>query len=35
VPDIAQATSWDEEHLLGARFENDALIELNGSIVPA
>jgi hypothetical protein len=33
--EIALAAAWDEEHLLGARFEGDAFVELNGSIVPA
>lgn len=34
LAEIALTASWDEEHLLGARFEGDVLIELNASIVP-
>lgn len=27
-------TAWDEEHTLGARFQNGALLELCGSVLP-
>jgi hypothetical protein len=27
-------TAWDEEHTLGARFQNGKLLELNGSVLP-
>jgi hypothetical protein len=31
--EIAYRTAWDEEHTLGARFQNWALVELNGSVI--
>ena len=31
--EIAYRAAWDEEHILGARFQNWALIELNGSVI--
>jgi hypothetical protein len=31
--EIAYRTTWDEEHTLGARFQNWALVELNGSVI--
>jgi hypothetical protein len=27
-------TAWDEEHILGARFQGGKLLELNGSVLP-
>ncbi len=27
-------TAWDEEHTLGARFQDGKLLELNGSVLP-
>jgi hypothetical protein len=33
--EIAYQTKWDEEHTLGARFQGWALVELNGSVLPA
>ncbi|MBE2257448.1 MAG: hypothetical protein H6942_01615 [Candidatus Accumulibacter sp.] len=32
--ELAYATSWDEEHTLGARFQADTFIELCGSVLP-
>jgi hypothetical protein len=32
--EIALAATWDEEHTLGARFEGQAFVKLNGSILP-
>ncbi len=34
VAEIALSSSWDEEHVLGARFDGPKFVELNGSIVP-
>jgi len=31
--EIAYATEWDEEHLLGARFQAGNFLELCGSVV--
>jgi hypothetical protein len=31
--EIAYRTAWDEEHTLGARFQDWALVELNGSVI--
>jgi hypothetical protein len=31
--EIAYRTEWDPEHTLGARFQDWALIELNGSVI--
>ena len=31
--EIAYRTDWDTEHTLGARFQDWALIELNGSVI--
>jgi hypothetical protein len=31
--EIAYRTEWDEEHTLGARFRDWALVELNGSVI--
>jgi len=31
--EIAYRTEWDIEHTLGARFQNWALVELNGSVI--
>lgn len=33
VTEVGYATAWDEEHTLGARFVDGALVELNGSVV--
>ena len=33
VSEVALATAWDEEHTLGARFDQAAFVELNGSIL--
>ncbi|QNM97977.1 DUF6985 domain-containing protein [Chitinimonas koreensis] len=32
--ELGYATAWDEEHTLGARFRQGALVELCGSAVP-
>lgn len=32
--ELGYATSWDEEHTLGARFQSDQLVELCGSVLP-
>lgn len=31
--ELGYAAAWDEEHTLGARFREGALLELNGSVV--
>jgi hypothetical protein len=31
--EIAYRAAWDEEHTLGARLQNWALVELNGSVI--
>jgi hypothetical protein len=31
--EIAYRTAWDEEHTLGPRFQDWALVELNGSVI--
>jgi len=31
--ELGYAAAWDEEHTLGARFRDGALLELNGSVV--
>ncbi|HEY4909189.1 MAG TPA: hypothetical protein VIJ73_06790 [Methylomirabilota bacterium] len=31
--EIAYRTAWDEEHTVGARFQDWALVELNGSVI--
>ena len=33
--EIAYGTQWDDEHLLGARFQSGTLVELCGSTVPS
>ena len=33
MSEVALATTWDEEHILGARFDGGAFVELNGSIL--
>ena len=35
VTQLGMAVAWDEEHLLGARFDQNRLIELCGSTVPS
>ena len=30
--EIAYRVAWDEEHALGARFHDWALVEVNGSV---
>jgi hypothetical protein len=34
VSEVALSAIWDEEHTLGARFEDARFVELNGSILP-
>ena len=34
IAEVALAVTWDEEHLLGARFNRQQFTELNGSIIP-
>ena len=34
ISEVALAATWDEEHILGARFDGAAFVELNGSILP-
>jgi hypothetical protein len=31
--EIAYRTAWDEEHTVGARFQDWAFVELNGSVI--
>ena len=33
--ELAYAVAWDDDHVLGARFQSGSLVELCGSIVPA
>ncbi|MES2711651.1 MAG: hypothetical protein V4653_08730 [Pseudomonadota bacterium] len=33
--DLVYAVAWDEEHLVGARFQSGRFIELCGSVLPA
>jgi hypothetical protein len=33
--ELAHAAAWDDDHMLGARFQSGNLVELCGSIVPA
>jgi len=33
ISEVALAATWDEEHTLGARFDRNAFVELNGSIL--
>ena len=33
--ELGYTVAWDEEHLLGARFQSNTLVELCGSTVPA
>jgi hypothetical protein len=33
VTELGLTVPWDEEHILGLRFENGELVELNGSVV--
>jgi hypothetical protein len=33
--ELAYAVAWDDDHMLGARFQSGNLVELCGSIVPA
>jgi len=33
--ELAYAAAWDDDHMLGARFQSGNLVELCGSIVPA
>jgi hypothetical protein len=35
VAELAFAVSWDEEHTLGARFDQGRFIELCGSVIPS
>ena len=32
--ELGYEVEWDEEHTLGARFNNGELVELNGSVLP-
>lgn len=32
--ELGYSVAWDEEHTLGARFQQGRLIELNGSVLP-
>lgn len=32
--ELGYTTAWDEEHMLAARFQSDALVELCGSVLP-
>ena len=34
ISEVALAATWDEEHTLGARFDRNAFVDLNGSILP-
>ena len=33
--ELAYTVAWDDDHVLGARFQSGSLVELCGSIVPA
>lgn len=33
--ELVYAAAWDDDHLLGARFQSGSFIELCGSVVPA
>jgi len=33
--ELVYAAAWDDDHLLGARFQSDSFIELCGSVLPA
>ena len=33
--ELAYAVAWDDDHVLGARFQSGSLVELCGSILPA
>lgn len=35
VTELGMAVAWDEEHILGARFDDKSFIELCGSTIPS
>lgn len=35
VTELAYSVAWDEDHLLGARFQSGRFLELCGSVLPA